>query len=244
MASPGLTYLIALTYLRGGAPCQPCPLGGLARAALDERDMFPAYVSILNRLRPRAFIIENVKGLTQPSFSDYYSYMLPRLQRPGVASCENENWRSHAARLAREHTSGIHDELRYEVLPTVIDAADYGVPQHRHRVFIVGFRSDVTADWSFPSPTHSGEALRRAQVSGEYWERNEVPLSERRTPQVPASGDSELLLWRTVRDALFGLPDPRSSESAKWLNHELQLGARVPRSCGTSSRMRHDRKGS
>ena len=66
------------------APCQPFSLGGLARAALDPRDMFPAMTSVVATLRPRAFVCENVRGLTRSSFSDYYNYILMKLQHPLV----------------------------------------------------------------------------------------------------------------------------------------------------------------
>lgn len=149
-----------IDLLAGGPPCQPFSLGGLARAEADERDMFPAYTSVLSQLRPRAFICENVKGLTRESFHQYYEYILLRLQHPTLARWDGETWEQHACRLSRTHTSGEHGEdLRYEVVPTVVDAADYGVPQHRHRVFIVGFRSDVEASWAFPTATHGGGRL-------------------------------------------------------------------------------------
>lgn len=212
--------------LAGGPPCQPFSLGGLARAALDSRDMFPAYTEALAALRPRAFICENVKGLTRSSFADYYSYILLRLQHPTLRAREGESWREHSARLQREHTTGVHDALRYEVVPTVVDAADYGVPQHRHRVIIVGFRSDVQAQWSFPAPTHSAAALFEAQRSGLYWDRHHVPEVERRASSFKPSGSCELKPWRTVRDALAGLPEPQRGGTSGWLNHELREGAR------------------
>lgn len=140
--------------LAGGPPCQPFSLGGLARAESDKRDMFPAFTSVLARLRPRAFVCENVKGLTRASFHQYYEYILLRLQHPSLEKREGETWEQHAIRLSRAHTSADHEAVRYEVVPTVVDAAGYGVPQHRHRVFIVGFRSDVEACWSFPQRTH------------------------------------------------------------------------------------------
>lgn len=213
--------------LAGGPPCQPFSLGGLARAALDERDMFPALTHALSIVRPRAFIVENVKGLTRPSFSDYYQYILLRLQHPCLVARPGETWREHFERLSREHTSGVHDDLRYEVIPTVVDAADYGVPQHRERVIIVGFRSDVNADWTFPAKTHSGAALARAKLDGSYWERLEVPRAQRLETSPRSSGDPTLLPWRTVRDALRGLPEPRPGGTPGWLNHELRLGAKT-----------------
>ncbi len=148
-----------IDLLAGGPPCQPFSLGGLARAESDKRDMFPAYTAILARLKPRAFICENVKGLTRESFHQYYEYILLRLQHPSLAKREGEGWEQHAMRLSRAHTSADHEAVRYEVVPTVVDAADYGVPQHRHRVIIVGFRSDVEASWAFPKRTHGRELL-------------------------------------------------------------------------------------
>lgn len=167
-----------IDLLAGGPPCQPFSLGGLSRASDDRRDMFPAYTSILAKVRPRAFICENVKGLTRPSFANYYSYILLRLQHPSIAIRDGETWEQHAERLSREHTSGSGEGLRYEVVPTVVDAADYGVPQHRHRVIIVGFRSDVEASWSFPQRTHSRD------------------------------GKDGLRPWMTLGDAIGDLPMP------------------------------------
>ncbi|MBI1175685.1 MAG: hypothetical protein GC139_10545 [Sideroxydans sp.] len=51
-----------IDLLAGGPPCQPFSMGGKHRAHDDSRDMFPATVDIVRRLRPRAFIVENVKG--------------------------------------------------------------------------------------------------------------------------------------------------------------------------------------
>ena len=149
-----------IDLLAGGPPCQPFSLGGKGRAETDVRDMFPAYTAVLAALKPRAFICENVKGLTRESFHAYYEYILLRLQHPSLAKFDGETWEQHAVRLSRAHTSADHEDVRYEVIPTVVDAADYGVPQHRHRVIIVGFRSDVEASWAFPQPTHGKAAAR------------------------------------------------------------------------------------
>lgn len=190
-----------IDLLAGGPPCQPFSLGGLARAALDERDMFPAFTDVLATLKPRAFIVENVKGLTRQAFADYYSYILFRLQHPLVKARPGESWRDHLVRLERKHTDGYDDSLRYVVTPTVVDAADYGVPQHRHRVFIVGFRSDVNASWAFPSRTHAKNPDK----------------SEGLRPWVP------------VGEAIADLPKPYRAETSrrKWpKGHVLQPGAK------------------
>lgn len=215
-----------IDIVSGGPPCQPFSLGGKARAADDSRDMFPAMTEAIAALKPRAFIVENVKGLTRQSFHDYFSYVKLRLTYPELRSREGESWRDHHNRLQREHTAGIHADLHYNLLDTLVDAADYGVPQHRHRVFIVGFRSDVQAGWEFPSATHSGTALKAVQEDGSYFDLHKVAKRERLVIARPGNGDPDLLPWRTVRDAIAGMPDPKPSGVPGWLDHKLQEGAR------------------
>ncbi len=65
-----------IDLVAGGPPCQPFSLGGKHGANGDRRDMFPAAVDFVRRLRPRAFIFENVKGLTRSSFANYFQYIL------------------------------------------------------------------------------------------------------------------------------------------------------------------------
>ncbi|MBB3674362.1 DNA cytosine methyltransferase [Modestobacter versicolor] len=221
----------------GGPPCQPFSAGGKGRAADDRRDMFPAAIEVIRTLTPRAFILENVRGLTRAAFANYYQYILLQLAYPELASRPDEAWGEHYERLQVEHTSAHDTALRYNVVPTLVNAADYGVPQQRHRVFMVGFRSDIEAEWSFPAQTHSFDSLLYSQwVIGDYWERHKVPTKER--PSMPErvatrvnklrSIDPSMLHrpWRTVRDALVGLPDPRSAAARKHLNHVFQGGAK------------------
>lgn len=210
----------------GGPPCQPFSLGGMARSANDPRDMFPATTGVIEQLRPRAFVIENVKGLTRAAFTDYFEYIKLRLQHPELRSRENESWVSHYQRLQREHTA-VRSDLSYNLVTTLVDAADYGVPQRRHRVFMVGFRSDVDAEWSFPVPTHSASSLLRAQIEGDYWDRYAVPTKARIPIRASQKEDDGKAAWRTVRDALYGLPAPkRIADRGAWLDHRLQEGAR------------------
>ncbi|WKG01389.1 DNA cytosine methyltransferase [Mycolicibacterium sp. HK-90] len=219
----------------GGPPCQPFSMGGKARASDDTRDMFPATAEVIRQLRPRAFIIENVRGLTRAAFANYFEYIKLRLEHPEMASREGETWTDHLARLQREHTSATSEDLTYKVVPTLVNAADYGVPQQRWRVFFVGFRSDVPAEWAFPKADHSKEALAHSQwVTGDYWDRHRIARKHRPDPtpalirraQLLAEMEPELRPWRTVRDAIKGLPEPTRAGSSKHLNHVLQPGAR------------------
>jgi DNA (cytosine-5)-methyltransferase 1 len=224
-----------IDLVAGGPPCQPFSTGGKARAADDQRDMFPAATEVIRQLKPRAFIIENVRGLTRAAFANYYQYILLRLEHPELVSLEGESWFDHFQRLQGEHTS-VTSDLQYNVVPTVVNAADYGVPQQRWRVFMVGFRSDVSADWSFPEPTHSADALVHSKwVTGEYWDRHKVSRRDRgeipardvkRVVQLKLLGEPQGHRWRTVRDAIETLPEPRVTGSRKFLNHVLQPGAR------------------
>jgi DNA (cytosine-5)-methyltransferase 1 len=228
-----------IDLVAGGPPCQPFSMGGKHRAHDDDRDMFPAMMNIIQRLRPRAFLIENVKGLTRSTFANYYQYILLRLTFPEIGIRGNEGWFEHFLRLQVEKTSraSLERGLTYNVLPTLVNAANYGIPQKRERVFIVGFRSDLGVKWSFPKATHSLEALYHSQwVTGEYWERHGI--AQRFRPSVPDrfkfAGLQQLWdasldgthAWRTVRDALMGLPDPESDDARRFPNHQYQPGAR------------------
>jgi DNA (cytosine-5)-methyltransferase 1 len=221
-----------VALVAGGPPCQPFSTGGLAKAADDPRDMFPATAEIIAGLKPKAFIIENVRGLTRAAFADYYEYIQLRLALPTVTAKQGEEWGKHLYRLRTAIGNRQRYGLNYVVVPTLVNAADYGVPQQRHRVFIVGFRGDLDVEWSFPAVTHSKHALLHSQwVTGEYWDEHEVSKSKR--PERPKSHIPQHLLadepqqrWRTVRDALVDLPEPTLRPSRTFLNHVLQPGAR------------------
>ncbi|MDR1634705.1 MAG: DNA cytosine methyltransferase [Bifidobacteriaceae bacterium] len=220
------TYEDAVDLVSGGPPCQPFSGGGKGMAAGDPRDMFPAAAEVVRQVRPRAFIIENVRGLTRPRFADYFAYVRLRLAHPEVAPFDRETWAEHFQRLQAEHTS-IRDDLQYRVVTTLVNAADYGVPQQRWRVFMVGFRSDLDAEWSFPEPTHSEEALRHTkQVTGAYWDRYRMKGNRLALKAELVDFPMSTKPWRTVRDAISDLPEPTESGSRLFLNHVLQKGAR------------------
>lgn len=222
----------------GGPPCQPFSLGGKHRAYEDQRDMFPDAVRAVRELRPKCFVFENVKGLLRQSFASYFHYVILQLTYPMIPGKKDEAWESHLSRLERAHTSARSSGLSYRVVYRLLNAADYGVPQQRHRVFIVGFRSDLGKEWSFPDPTHSQDRLLWEQwVSGAYWDEHKVSrkarpkLHERIRPRIDRLATDYGLIppvgerWRTVRDALSGLPDPRDKGRA-FPNHEFRDGAR------------------
>jgi len=221
-----------IDMVAGGPPCQPFSTGGLGRAASDERNMFPVTADIVAQLRPKAFIIENVRGLTRSAFSEYYEYVQRRLALPEVPAKAGEDWPNHLARLRRAAAHGAHHDFAYNVVATLVNAADYGVPQQRHRVFIIGLRTDLEVRWQFPAATHSKEALMHTQwVTGTYWEEHEVAIGQRParpTTRMPKALDPQISgqRWQTVRDALVGLPSPTRHPSTEISDHIYQSGAR------------------
>lgn len=224
-----------IQFVTGGPPCQPFSLGGKHKAHADTRDMFPEAVRAVRELRPQGFIIENVKGLLRKSFASYFNYILLQLSHPEVIARDGMDWSEHLRMLEEYHTSSGNKGLEYNVVFRLLNAADYGVPQQRHRVIIVGFRSDLDAHWSFPDPAHSKEALLIAKHGdGSYWEehkiakKNRSEATEQEKRAVQRIGDNIAIgaRWQTVRDAIHGLPDPKSALAGKFANHEFRDGAR------------------
>ena len=224
--------------ISGGPPCQPFSVGGKHRGQADARNLFPDLVRAVRVLRPRAVIVENVKGLLRKSFDPYFKYIMLTLTYPTLVPAREEGWTDHMARLERHHTSG--GELEYRVDFELLNSADYGVPQRRERVFIVAFRADLGIEWSFRDDlprTHSPDSLLWDQwCTGDYWDRHRIPSASR--PPLPYRARSRVQSlsssgippagrpWRTVRDAIHNLPDPRSDEACAFANHGFKPGAR------------------
>ncbi len=226
-----------IEVVSGGPPCQPFSLGGKHRGFMDSRNMFPEAVRAIRELQPKAFIFENVKGLLRETFSDYFEYIILQLAHPSMSQRKNEDWKQHRARLEQHHTSR-RVRSEYNVVFRLLNAADYGVPQRRERVFIVGFRSDLGVEWSFPEPSHTeGALLHDKWITGEYWERNRVARVQRPEASLRQMERVEKLRrlgtiphgrpWMTVREAISDLPDPERYPENKVLNHVFNPGARA-----------------
>jgi DNA (cytosine-5)-methyltransferase 1 len=225
-----------LDLVSGGPPCQPFSMGGKHKAHDDSRDMFPQAVRAVRETRPSAFIFENVKGLTRDRFRNYFEYIRLQLEHPNVVRPENESWPDHLSRLERFHTSTLRNDLHYRVVTRVLNAANFGIPQKRERVFFVGFREDLGIEWNFPQATHSRDALLWDQSSkGSYWDRHGISKSHRfYTTRDSALADSLPFApaekpWLTIRDAITDLPNPTSSHASRGLfsSHKFQPGARI-----------------
>jgi DNA (cytosine-5)-methyltransferase 1 len=224
-----------IDLVAGGPPCQPFSIGGRHLGPQDDRNLWPEAIRAVRELKPRCFVFENVRGLLRPAFEPYLEYIELSLRWPDLKPRKDEDWEAHLVRL-RKHAKGRNSSKAvYNLVVKGIDAADFGAPQRRHRVLVVGVRADVASDWSFPAPTHSRTALLWEQhISGGYWRRHGLPQ-----PPVPARDTrivdslrrtNTLLLpaeepWLTVRDALRGLPVP-TKEAEPLKGHRLRPGAR------------------
>lgn len=227
-----------VSFVSGGPPCQPFSIGGKHRGKDDTRNMFPQAVRAVREIRPLAFMFENVRGLLRESFSRYFGYIIHQLRYPTVTPQGDEEWGDHLARLERLYTAGEQTDLHYNVVYQLVNAVDYGVPQHRWRVFVVGIRSDLGIEYAFPQATHFQDALLHdLWVTGDYWERHAIP--KKRRPKPPSSltkrisglrGAMREMLgspWTTVRDAICDLPQIAVGESSSVVaNHFLNPGAR------------------
>jgi DNA (cytosine-5)-methyltransferase 1 len=114
----------------GGYPCQSFSLGGKRNPSADARtQLYVHFARVVEHSQPLYFVAENVKGL---------------------AALQKGRWLDDQVRLF----SGLGDH-GYNVTWSMVNAADYGVPQKRKRVFIVGVRKDLGLHYWFPTPTHA-----------------------------------------------------------------------------------------
>jgi DNA (cytosine-5)-methyltransferase 1 len=228
-----------IDLLAAGAPCQPFSWAGSGQGQHDDRNMFPEVIRAAAALAPKVVLIENVKGLLRPSFTEYFDYFCLKLAYPEVRKTKAESWQSHRVRLHSLQERGATLGLTYSVFQSVLNAADYGVPQWRERIFIVAIRSDIAVKWAPPSATHSLEGLLWSQWrSGDYWREHGLPIRRRASALSPRyrSALSDLTerepknptRWLTVRDGLQGLPQLRQGQRTETPpNHFLNPGARA-----------------
>ncbi len=216
-----------LDLVAGGPPCQPFSIGGKHRGADDSRDMWPEAIRAVRETRPRAFLFENVRGLTREAFADYLKWIVTHLRHPEISRIAGETHTEHTARLGATELTPM-----YEVLVIQVNAADFGAAQKRHRVVIAGIRADLGMTLEPPRPTHSFERLLWDQwITGDYWLRHGLPVPDEASilasaraavKRLRASGKQPAEKpWVTVRDAIAGLGEPTGKA-----NHAFQDGAR------------------
>lgn len=139
--------------LVGCYPCQGFSQGGARDSDRKINFLYREFDRALRQIRPKAFIVENVSGMVRSSFAHLLKNQLTRFRSAG-----------------------------YRVNYAVLSAADFGVPQDRKRIFLVGIRSDFGLRYEFPTPTHGPTTLnphvsQRSAIGhlpewpvGQFWE--------------------------------------------------------------------------
>ncbi|MDZ4063436.1 MAG: DNA cytosine methyltransferase [Coriobacteriia bacterium] len=112
-----------IDLLAGGVPCPPFSKAGKQLGAEDERDLFPEAIRLIGECRPRAVMLENVRGLLDAVFDDYRNKVENQLCQLGYIP----GWR-------------------------LLNASDFGVSQLRPRVVFVGIRKDLADQFGWPTP--------------------------------------------------------------------------------------------
>lgn len=130
-----------IDLLAGGVPCPPFSVAGHKLGNRDDRDLFPEALRLVEEARPRAVMLENVRGLLAPEFEDYREQIKERLRALGYP---DPQWR-------------------------LLNASDFGVPQLRPRAILVALQEgEVKFEWpeplGAPAPT-VGETLRKIMGS-------------------------------------------------------------------------------
>lgn len=116
-------YSAELDLLAGGVPCPPFSIAGKQLGRDDERDLFPRALELTEAARPRAVMLENVRGLSQPRFSAYRSELIAAFE-----------------------------ELGYTVFWETVISADFGLPQLRPRFVLVALLDPYAQYFSWPEP--------------------------------------------------------------------------------------------
>lgn len=134
----------------GGFPCQGFSVANMRRNETDERNaLYKQLIRVIKAKKPKFFLAENVKGLTNLAQGTVFKMILSDFAALG-----------------------------YKVSYKILNAADYGVPQTRERVIIIGIRNDIDFEYRFPAPTHS------------------------------KNGENGLPHWVSVGEAMLQIPDP------------------------------------
>ncbi|HEC27837.1 MAG TPA: DNA cytosine methyltransferase [Gammaproteobacteria bacterium] len=109
-----------IDLLAGGVPCPPFSIAGKQLGKDDERDLFPEALRLVDECRPRAVMLENVRGFLGAVFEDYRINLKHQLERMGYVA----DWR-------------------------LLNASDFGVSQLRPRVVIVAVKKDLSENFSW-----------------------------------------------------------------------------------------------
>ena len=118
------TAFKGIDLLAGGLPCPPFSKAGKQLGEADDRNLFPEGVRLIRETRPRAVMLENVRGILDDRFADYRTFVCNEIESLGYRT----DWR-------------------------LLNASDYGVPQLRPRVVFLALREDIPGSFPWPAPS-------------------------------------------------------------------------------------------
>lgn len=171
------------TLVAGGPPCQSFSTAGRRGSVTDPRGTLLAHFArVIDGIKPRFFVFENVRGILSAAIQ----HRPLNLRIPGSAPLTNDE--ELGSVLKRIILPMLRDDLGYEVVYGLLNAADYGVPQTRQRVVFLGSRD--------------------REFGSDRWPFLDMALPRLMTPTHSRSGESGLERWRTLGDALADLEDP------------------------------------
>ena len=155
-------YWRGVDVVSAGLPCPPFSVAGHRLGADDERDLFPSLLRIVGEVAPRAIMVENVPGLLSRRFEGY-----------------------------REDIQGALEQMGYNVVWRILDAYNFGTPQHRNRCFLVA--TDSPRDFEWPQPLNTGETVGEAifdLIALDGWARAEEWATQANQPAPTIIGGS------------------------------------------------------
>jgi DNA (cytosine-5)-methyltransferase 1 len=192
-----------LDLLAGGVPCPPFSLAGKRLGPDDERDLFPDALRIVRALKPKAVMIENVRGILEPPevFIEYRNYILRNLRDAGYSVPEIDG-----------NLLPVNQSMVMRKVWRRLDASDFGVPQLRPRAILVAIREDILAgsdiDFMWPKCRKGGGATVAEKLEKTMKERCKDFWDKNRWGEPAKPGD------RTGRDVYYDWLDDAEKAAA------------------------------
>ena len=157
----------------GGPPCQSFSTVG-QRVYDEKATMYEEYFRILRIAQPKMFLFENVKGILSMKETFYQKDENNEILYKTTKNKETGRERkkpivSHYGKnvidIIDEKFANIGNGLGYSIHKKILNAVDFGVPENRERVFIVGIRNDLNIDWEFPQPIKQDKISVKEAIS-------------------------------------------------------------------------------
>lgn len=182
---------LEIDVVAGGLPCQPYSSDGHGLGKDDPRDLFPESVRVVDEIRPRAFLFENVEGFLHARHADHVADILRRFRRIGY-----------------------HVEIHRA------NALDFGIAQDRKRLIIVGMRGDLAGSFRMPPAfperrTNLGDVLVDLMAANGWTGAHEWARERREQPAFDRNGKFAGN-GTTASTIVTRRGSPREKEAARW----------------------------